>query len=121
MLMTGMDHHRVGLGNMHERTAPNQQGRQGYEGVLTLDVPPGDPNAIGYAQDFAGDDFYLDSHWAWSHGSELTLVTGLDVLGGEGNARSELFEYHVQPDGSGGFLSVNGRPMPLMFSGGRSW
>lgn len=39
MLMTGMDHHRVGLGNMHERTAPSQVGQPGYEGVLSTDVP----------------------------------------------------------------------------------
>ncbi len=39
MLMTGMDNHRVGMGNMYERTAPNQMELPGYEGVLSLDVP----------------------------------------------------------------------------------
>lgn len=39
MLMTGMDNHRVGMGNMYERTAPNQLELTGYEGVLSLDVP----------------------------------------------------------------------------------
>ena len=39
MLMTGMDNHRVGMGNMYERTAPNQLELPGYEGVLSLDVP----------------------------------------------------------------------------------
>ncbi len=34
MLMTGLDNHVVGLGNMYERTAPNQLGKPGYEGVL---------------------------------------------------------------------------------------
>ncbi len=39
MLMTGIDNHVVGLGNMYERTAPNQLGATGYEGVLRADYP----------------------------------------------------------------------------------
>lgn len=34
MLLTGMDYHRVGLGNLAERLADNQRGRPGYEGRL---------------------------------------------------------------------------------------
>lgn len=34
MLMTGMDNHVVGLGNMIELTADNQSGKPGYEGYL---------------------------------------------------------------------------------------
>ncbi len=40
MLMSGMDHHRAGLGSMIERTAPNQEGLPGYEGVLSDAVAP---------------------------------------------------------------------------------
>lgn len=39
MLLTGMDNHVVGLGSMHEKTAPNQLGREGYEGVLKTEYP----------------------------------------------------------------------------------
>lgn len=39
MLLTGIDNHRTGLGNMFERTAPNQLGRIGYEGVLDTGIP----------------------------------------------------------------------------------
>lgn len=39
MLMTGLDSHVVGLGNMHERTAPNQLGLSGYEGVMLTEYP----------------------------------------------------------------------------------
>ena len=39
MLMTGLDNHVVGLGNMYERTAPNQLGREGYEGSLLKQYP----------------------------------------------------------------------------------
>ncbi|NDC36518.1 MAG: arylsulfatase [Proteobacteria bacterium] len=34
MLLTGVDTHRNGLGNMDEWTAPNQRGVEGYEGFL---------------------------------------------------------------------------------------
>ncbi|MDJ0748195.1 MAG: arylsulfatase [Woeseiaceae bacterium] len=39
MLMTGRDNHVVGLGNMYEKTAPNQLELPGYEGVLRTDYP----------------------------------------------------------------------------------
>lgn len=39
MLLTGADHHRVGLGTMAERMAPQQSGRPGYEGFLTRRIP----------------------------------------------------------------------------------
>ena len=35
MLMTGMDNHVVGLGNMVELLSDNQRGKPGYEGKLT--------------------------------------------------------------------------------------
>ena len=35
MLMSGMDNHRAGVGNMMEHIAPNQKGLSGYEGYLT--------------------------------------------------------------------------------------
>ncbi len=38
MLMSGMDNHLAGMGNMYERTAPNQEGQPGYEGVLNHQV-----------------------------------------------------------------------------------
>lgn len=38
MLMSGVDHHLAGLGNMAEDMAPNQQGTPGYEGYLNFSV-----------------------------------------------------------------------------------
>ena len=35
MLLTGIDHHKVGLGSMVELLRPNQVGVSGYEGHLT--------------------------------------------------------------------------------------
>ena len=34
MLLTGVDHHKAGLGNMLEELSPNQKGQPGYEGFL---------------------------------------------------------------------------------------
>ncbi len=34
MLLTGVDHHIAGLGNMHEFAGPEQKGKPGYEGHL---------------------------------------------------------------------------------------
>ncbi|MCR8921611.1 sulfatase-like hydrolase/transferase, partial [Dasania sp. GY-MA-18] len=38
MLLTGVDNHKAGLGNMHEELAPNQMGQPGYEGHLNKRV-----------------------------------------------------------------------------------
>ena len=38
MLLSGMDSHRAGLGNMAEEMAPNQEGQPGYEGHLNFSV-----------------------------------------------------------------------------------
>lgn len=38
MLMSGMDNHRAGVGNMMEHIAPNQKGLPGYEGFLNSNV-----------------------------------------------------------------------------------
>ena len=40
MLLTGVDNHVAGLGNMAEFTAPNQKGKPGYEGHLNTRVAP---------------------------------------------------------------------------------
>lgn len=34
MLMTGIDHHLVGIGTMGEIIQPNQRGKPGYEGYI---------------------------------------------------------------------------------------
>ena len=40
MLLTGVDNHLAGLGNMAEFMAPNQKGKPGYEGYLNANVAP---------------------------------------------------------------------------------
>ena len=38
MLLTGVDHHLAGMGNMYEFVTPRQMGKPGYEGHLTTSV-----------------------------------------------------------------------------------
>ncbi len=77
MLLSGVDHHVAGLGNMHEYTGPTQKGQPGYEGhlnhrVATLpqvmrdagyhtymagkwhlgEEPKNWPSAVGFERDF---------------------------------------------------------------------
>lgn len=40
MLLSGVDNHIAGLGNMAEFMAPNQKGKPGYEGYLNQNVAP---------------------------------------------------------------------------------
>lgn len=56
MLLSGVDHHLAGLGNMAEDMAPNQQGKPGYEGHLNFAVAalPEVMQANGYRTLMAG-------------------------------------------------------------------
>ncbi len=56
MLLTGVDHHRVGLGNLVSRLADNQRGQPGYEGRLARDAVtlPERLRDAGYRNYFAG-------------------------------------------------------------------
>lgn len=57
-LLTGADPHQVGLGNMAEETAPNQEGKKGYEGYLN-----GRAVTIAALLRDAGYDTYLAGKW----------------------------------------------------------
>ncbi len=103
MLLTGIDNHRVGLGNMYERTAPNQLGIEGYEGVLSTRVP-----TIAERLKAAGYRTYMAGKWHLGHSPRhipaargfdrsFSLLNGagshFDLKGAnEGNPKSEFVE-----------------------------
>ena len=103
MLLTGIDNHRVGLGNMYERTAPNQLDLEGYEGVLSTRVPtlPERLKAVGYRTYMAGKWHLGHSprHIPAARGFDrsFSLLNGagshFDLRGAnEGNPKSEFVE-----------------------------
>lgn len=65
MLLTGIDNHRVGLGNMYEQTAPNQLDQEGYEGVLSRSVP-----TIAERLKAVGYKTYMTGKWHLGHSPE---------------------------------------------------
>lgn len=58
MLLTGVDNHIAGLGNMAEFTAANQKGKPGYEGHLNARVAP-----IAALLKDAGYHTYMAGKW----------------------------------------------------------
>ena len=58
LLLTGVDNHRSGLGNMHEFLTEEQKGRPGYEGYLNKDVV----TIINLIRD-AGYRTYMSGKW----------------------------------------------------------
>jgi arylsulfatase len=65
-LMSGMDHHVAGAGTMTLFTAPNQQGKKGYEGHLLPDF-----TTLGDVMRQAGYSTYVTGKWDLGRQPEL--------------------------------------------------
>lgn len=70
-----------------------------FRGFL-LDVSAEDPNANGFREKINVDDFYFDTHLAWTSAPDWKAVTGVDYLYGNGEASGGDFDYFVNLDGS---------------------
>lgn len=73
MLLTGVDHHRAGLGNLAERLADNQRGQPGYEGHLNQRVAT-------IAEILAAEGYrtYLSGKWHLGSGEAGASQRGFD-------------------------------------------
>jgi arylsulfatase len=106
MLLSGVDNHLAGLGNMAEFMAPNQKGKPGYEGHLNNSVAPL-PALLGEA----GYNTYLAGKWHMGEEPEhypaargfmrdLTLIPGggshMDDMWGARGER-QLYTFNGKP------------------------
>jgi arylsulfatase len=106
MLLSGVDSHRAGLGNMAEFLAPNQKGKPGYEGYLSERVAP-----LPALLKDAGYNTYMAGKWHMGEEPEhypaargfmrdLSLIPGggshLDDMWGAKGER-QLYTYNGQP------------------------
>jgi len=91
MLLTGIDNHLVGLGNMYEYTAPNQLHEKGYEGHLNKDAP-----TIAEILKENGYHTYMTGKWHLGKGKE-------NIPEAKGFERS-----FSMLSGSGSYYSLNG-------------
>jgi len=111
MLLSGVDTHRNGLGNMDEYTAPNQQGLAGYEGFLNKQVATlpqllkgagyhtymvgkwhlgKAPDLIPAARGFERDFSLLDGAGSYWDMTSFTAVNPLSVFTEDGKYLTEL-------------------------------
>ncbi len=65
-----------------------------------VDVSNTNPNAHGFREDVGLTEFYLDSRFEVTPRPNLSIVTGIDHLRGQGSAHGGDFDYFVPLDGS---------------------
>ena len=110
MLLSGVDNHLAGLGNMAEFMAPNQKGKPGYEGYLNESVAP-----LPALLKDAGYNTYMAGKWHMGEEPEhypaargfmrdLTLIPGggshMDDMWG---AKGERQLYTFKVDNAGAY------------------
>ncbi len=99
MLLTGVDSHKAGLGNMAEEMAPNQKGKPGYEGEINKSV-------VTIASLLKGEGYstFLSGKWhlgmsletsPWANGFDRSFAL---LSGGASHYADMLPAYHPDPN-----------------------
>ena len=70
-----------------------------FRGFLT-DLSNSPDNAAGFKETIAVNDVYADTHVLWPAKSQLSLLTGADVLFANGEAKGATFSYTAPLDGA---------------------
>lgn len=100
MLLTGVDNHKAGFGNLAEELAPNQQGQPGHEGQLNDRVV-----TIASLLKDEGYRTYVTGKWhlgksveasPWARGFERSFTM---LSGGASHFPDMRPAYHPDPDG----------------------
>lgn len=92
--------HRLGAGDWSTTLSFTSSERDVLRGFLMEDFEANDLNAAGYDQTIDQTDYFLDTHWAVRANERVSVVVGLDALGGQGEMKSRNFDYLVALDGS---------------------
>ena len=100
MLLTGVDSHKAGFGNMAEDLAPNQVGQPGHEGKLTQNVV-----TISTLLQDAGYQTYISGKWHLGMSEDaIPVARGFDhsftmLSGGASHYGDMMPAYHPDPNG----------------------
>jgi outer membrane receptor protein involved in Fe transport len=89
----------VSFGRWSTTASYSRSNQDVFRGFL-LDATTDDPNANGFREKTNVDDFYFDTHLAWTNGTRFKGVAGVDYLYGHGQAHGGDFDYFINLDGS---------------------